>query len=224
MRFSFTANQGVSLESKSLPNGALIAGILIDNPGGQWLYVVSEQQYIPPYTIGWSMPLSYEQASITVKSGISPAGQVGTIQGDAWTLTLDSTPVSVSAGGPTSQFIQQFTPQFNANVSLLARTSIATSAAILPSNTSKRYRLTQVFVNTFNAGTPKTDFIVPWNLAQPGNIVINGCLISRDRESEFMSFSNGLDAPGGGLAMVFQCDPSFISDVHVFCTVYYQLI
>jgi hypothetical protein len=116
MKLEFTAAPGVGLASKSLPNGTPIKGITIDNPSGSWLYIVSERQFVPPYTIGWSMPCSYEQSSVTVNAGQSPAGQVSTTQGDPWTLILDSEPVNADTGGPTKAFIDQFTPTLYAAV------------------------------------------------------------------------------------------------------------
>lgn len=109
MRQPFSAAPGVNLEYKALSNGEPIRGIEIDNPSGSWLYVVSEQLYCPPYTIGWATNLSWDQTSVTVKAGNGPAGQVATTQGDDWTLYLNSETVSPSSGVPY-QFIQQFTP------------------------------------------------------------------------------------------------------------------
>lgn len=109
MQQQFSAAPGTNLEFKALSNASPIRGIQIDNPSGSWLFVVSEQLYCPPYTIGWAMPLSYEQASITVRSGNGPSGQVATTQGDNWTLTLNDEAVEPSAGVPY-QFTQQFTP------------------------------------------------------------------------------------------------------------------
>lgn len=110
MQVQFTSPPGVGLISKSLPNGEPIRGIVINNPSGSWLYVVSERQYVPPYTDGWSMPTSYEQSSISINANVGPAGQVSTIQGDPWTLILYSDPVDLSSGGPIDSFIKGFTP------------------------------------------------------------------------------------------------------------------
>jgi hypothetical protein len=131
MKKVFTAAPGSDIVYASLPNGTPIRGIVVDNPSGSWLYISSEQQWVPPYTNGWSMPLTYDQTAITVDAqNQGPAGQVSTTQGSNWSLTLDSEPTDVNSGGPTSQFIDQFTPQIK--VSSTGVVPLSTGLTISP--------------------------------------------------------------------------------------------
>lgn len=102
---------GQSLIAASLPGIGQIRGIIIDNPSGQWLYVLPAYDYVPPYTLGWSRSFPGGTVTIEVRAGVAPAGQVSTQQGDSVTITIDENPVGTSQGAATGQpFIQQFTP------------------------------------------------------------------------------------------------------------------
>jgi hypothetical protein len=124
---TFWANPGENLEDVMLPNGNVMRGITIDNPSGTWLYVVSERAYVPPYTLGWATALQYSAASITVKSADGPSGQISTLQGDPWSLTLDEDETSASAGvpAPNKGFIENFTPVLYAATSIPQRLNIS---------------------------------------------------------------------------------------------------
>lgn len=101
MQKVYTASPGASIQEASLPNGSLIRGISVDNPSGSWLFVKSEMVFIPPYTLGWALALSYAQTSVSVVAGPGPAGQTSTSAGDPWNLTVVTEPLSPSQGVPT---------------------------------------------------------------------------------------------------------------------------
>lgn len=139
---------GVSATSVALSNAAGIRGIQVDNPSGSWLYVVSEQVYIPPYTIGWGLPLSYSQTSITINAVNGPAGQISTSAGDPWTLTLFDEEVDQSAG---AQY--QFTTGFASTIALVgfslnllsSNTYTQTNVQLIAPVAGKRIRLHSLF-------------------------------------------------------------------------------
>lgn len=150
MQIAFTASPGTSLTSKSLPNASWIRGIQIDNPSGNWLYVVSEQLFCPPYTIGWAIPLSYDQSSITVEARLTgPASQIGSNQGEDWSLTLFDEAQSPNAGTPY-QFVEHFTPTLTATSGTifagLNGVNFPATLLTLPAIVTKRYRVKTILI------------------------------------------------------------------------------
>lgn len=91
---------GTNLESITLVAGH-IAGIGIDNPSGSWLLVTGIQQYVPPYRLGWSFPVSPQQTSLSVRFVDSPSGSLSVLVGDPVRVTLSDTPVQVGEGFPS---------------------------------------------------------------------------------------------------------------------------
>jgi hypothetical protein len=147
MQKQFTAAAGTSLVSISLPNGTPIRGIQIDNPSGSWLYVSSEQQYCPPYTIGWAVMLSYSNSSVNVTAGNGPSGQVGTIQGDPYTVYLDSEAVAPSTGQPY-QFTSEFSQNtLTASAATFVGSNLGINATVIPAVANKRIRVVSVNVS-----------------------------------------------------------------------------
>lgn len=226
MQIEFTAAPGTSLLAKSLPNGHMIKGIQIDNPSGNWLYVVSEQLFCPPYTIGWAIPTTYDQSSINVEARLTgPANQVGTNQGENWRLNLFDVEVAPSAGVPYS-FVNQFTAQSKSPTTTLASSLFAAqSIQVLPTVVNKRYRLKSLFIRT-NTIVAYTEFILPWIILQApfSTNVIGGTLISRDKEADYLFFGDGLDCPNGGGALSLFLPGAQLSPPSVDIDIYYELI
>lgn len=191
MKQSFSAAQLVDLEYKSLANGTPIKGIQIDNPGGSWLYVVSENEYCPPYTIGWAIPLTYEQSSITVRSGNGPSDQVGTNQGDDWRLTLFDEDVSPSAGVP-HQFIEKFTPNSFSVASLIDVTVNGSPATVLTIAAVANKRLR---IKTVNIGTFGTD--APFRVEFWATTLLWRFYLRPPQTYEVITFEDGFDLPVG---------------------------
>lgn len=147
MKLSFFAAVNTNLQSKSLPNGQYVRGVVINNPTGGWLYYVDEQQWIPPYTNGWSMPSTWDHPSVTVNwSATGPAGQVTTqVATGTWELQLDSEPTDLASGGPISSFIQSFTPQTTVVGLLHVPGNVgATSGTIVAAVANQRLRILEV--------------------------------------------------------------------------------
>lgn len=82
-------------------NGWQIAGITIDNPSGSWLNVSGVNQGVPPYTLGWSAPLSPTQWRASVRFVASPSGTPSSTTGKPVTVRLHDTPVPASLGFPS---------------------------------------------------------------------------------------------------------------------------
>lgn len=157
MQIEFTAAPGTSLLAKSLPNGHMIKGIQIDNPSGNWLYVVSEQVFCPPYTIGWAIPTTYDQSSVNVEARlIGPANQTGSNQGENWRLNLFDVEVSPSAGVPY-QFILGYTPVLRATSTFQATTTGqggAVFTTLIAAIANKRIRLLTAAITTRLSDNP----------------------------------------------------------------------
>lgn len=206
MKLDFTATPGQSLLYKSLPNGEPIRGIVIDNPTGGWLYVVSENQWVTPYTNGWSMPLTYMQSSINIEyRSVGPAGQTSTQQGTTdspWRLEINSEEVDSSSGGPTNNFIDRFTQVLSANGTAHAPAFIGpgTFTEALPAVPNKRYRILSIESSqnpvTLGGTTGRnsissiTSFYVQWF---SGTKTIHNVFISAENRTDFAIYPLGID-------------------------------
>lgn len=242
---TFRANAGTSILFKSLSNGHMIRGIVINNVTGGWLYVVSEQQYVPPYTIGWSMPLTYAQASISVNYlALGPTAQVSTQQVgtfEQWELELHDEPVDASTGGQQTQYVEQFTPTLFSSSSITpsfpggSDTSTQIAGVL-----NKRIRILQIAVAFSSAlGVHDTDGFVtntftdqaiesPIHITifqQDGvtNPQIWGTVLDRIQTKDRIAYAPGLDLalsqPLGKSA-----ENAGFTRVHYDITVQYQLI
>ena len=174
MKQSFTANPGVSLTSIQIRGGVPLHGIVIDNPSGNWLFVVELLDYCPPYTLGWSRDFDYAGSAITIRAGNGPSGQVGTNAGDAYTVTLNTDPVGFSAGnvsgggGSGSSFIQNFTPTLSNVTVILCFTSTFNHIGFIANpGGNKRIRLLTVFAHL---GIPAGVAIVGRTWRSPCNV------------------------------------------------------
>lgn len=146
MRRVIVAQPGQDVLEAALPNGTPIRGITIDNPSGSWILVSSEKAYCPPYTLGWSLPLSYDQASVILQAGDGPAGQVATTQGDPWQATIDSETTPPSTGS-TYQFTSGFTPSslyYTSGLQMLANSTTIGPAELIPGIPGRRLRIRRV--------------------------------------------------------------------------------
>lgn len=89
-------------------NGWQIAGITIDNPSGSWLHVGGAvNAYVPPYTLGWTAPVSPTQWNVTVRFTDSPSGSVSDLVGDPVTVRLHDYAVPSFAGNPSGSGSKQ---------------------------------------------------------------------------------------------------------------------
>lgn len=103
----FTLPVGTDLIAAAL-SGTDIAGIRVDNPSGSWLRVTGIEQYVPPYTAGWTTPVVPNAASISVLFAASPSGTPSAEVGEPVTVTLYDISIGSSPGYPTgAQEIQQ---------------------------------------------------------------------------------------------------------------------
>lgn len=96
----FTTPVGTDLESIAL-TGSHILGIQIDNPSGSWLRVTGIEQYVPPFTIGWSYPAVPAAASLSVRFTASPSGTPSASTGGPVVVKIGDEPVAPSIGQPS---------------------------------------------------------------------------------------------------------------------------
>jgi hypothetical protein len=81
-------------------SGHPIRGLRVDNTSGSWLGVQIPSlavQYVPPYTLAWSMTLLTPLSNVTILSG-GPPGSVSTSTGDNVTVYAYSESVGDSNG------------------------------------------------------------------------------------------------------------------------------
>lgn len=102
MKQQYTFQPGASARSVSIPNGAMVRSVQIDNLSASWLFVPSEGTFIPPLTIGYILNLSWAAISVSVLSQTGPGGQPVNSNGSAWTLTLNTDHDTASNGSQYS--------------------------------------------------------------------------------------------------------------------------
>lgn len=141
MRQTFTVAVGDDLDAASLASGQL-RGIIIDNPSGAWLQLFPTYDFIPPYVLGWATTIP-AAASITVRTiATGPSGQISTLKGDPYTVTLDSEPVSLSGGvpAPGASYVAGFTPVVSWSETFMATTTGSSSIVVNP-NAGQRFTI-----------------------------------------------------------------------------------
>ena len=197
------AAPGNSIISAALDNGQLIRGVVVNNPSGTWLYLVSEKQFIPPYVLGWAMPLSYWQSAITILSvPVGPTGQVSTNDGDEWSVQIQDTPADLSTGGPTRPVIENFTPVVGIALNFTATFAGTTNFIPTPINFgTSRYRILMASVaysedSLFTKDSWQTVVLRP-NPAGGGGFNVRLTLSGAAKIQDRMSFIPGLDWPQG---------------------------
>lgn len=77
-----------------------IAGVAVDNPSGSWLSIPNVG-LIPPYTMGWTKPISPAAISIDVLFVDSPSGSVSALVGNDPLVTIYDHAVPDFAGTPS---------------------------------------------------------------------------------------------------------------------------
>jgi hypothetical protein len=133
---------GQPLLGLTVRGGALIRGLIINNPSGQWLRVYPDGKYIAPYTLNWALSWEIGHTTLDIKSGEAPAGQINTQQGDPFSATLYEEQVGSSPGSQDPSFIEQFTPVLVASSLLFVPyTTGAVSQPLFPAVANKRYRV-----------------------------------------------------------------------------------
>jgi hypothetical protein len=203
---------GKSAIQQSLYNSTPIRGVSIDNPTGSWLLLKSEQAYVPPYTIGWAMPLTYEQSSIDVVAGAGPSGQIATVAlgNDKWSLTLDSDPVAQSEGSVT-KLNTGFTPPVMTSVNGTTTSVLSGSSAyITPGTAGTRLRLKRVTVLQYSqilTGPCDSDCLFWLQHDGAGSQYIDSCVLE-GVDSHTFDFGEGYDVPVGA-GILWNAQPTF---------------
>jgi hypothetical protein len=121
-----------------------IAGITIDNPSGSWLRITGIEQFIPPFTVGWSYPISPQQTSISVLFVDSPTGTPSSTFGSPVTIRLFDEPVSPSPGtlsGAGEIQTGEIGNKLLAPIGVRLTESLNLSAALLPPAAGTRIAL-----------------------------------------------------------------------------------
>lgn len=181
-----------------------VAGIRIDNPSGSWLFVdiigmQLQNQFVPPYTIGWQSDPPYPVPEISVSFVDGPAGQISTQAGDPITIWVYNRPIGNSPGHP---FITEFTPNF-ANIMAATDVPLSTglSGNLIPGTAGRRIRLTAISVAL--GGFPANPFSirraispVTWTLID--TVTFDNRLVGRvtpESPVDARSFVPGIDFP-----------------------------
>jgi hypothetical protein len=189
---------GSSLIAASLPGIDQIRGIIIDNPSGQWLYVMPARDFVPPYTLGWSRSFAQATLTISVTPGNGPAGQISTSQGDAVTIAIDSAAVGNSQGADTgASFIEQFTPLVTIFGSVFASSNLGVNQVAIVDTPGKRVRLRSGSIGYVQHA--ETDSLVYWNLfsTNEGEFLAQGVFGTVTKPAEFLNYPAGIDFPVG---------------------------
>lgn len=97
MERRYTLALGTDGNDLSLPVGQ-IAGIAIDNPSGSWLRITGVEEFVPPYTLGWGIPVSPTQLTVDVLFVDSPSGAPSDLIGSPVTVVVSNYPVPRNAG------------------------------------------------------------------------------------------------------------------------------
>jgi len=178
---TYLTDAGTDLESITLVAGH-IAGIVIDNPSGSWLFVEGIKQYVPPYRQGWAYPVMPQQTSISVRFVDSPAGTVSNPVvlpvGQQVVVTLSDLPIPQSEGFTSGAGFQTSeVPLFAQARSVIRVDEVGNAVGALFVNTipTDKLVITQVELIAFGSGTAAVrDQIVGnigWGGAPPPNVV-----------------------------------------------------
>jgi hypothetical protein len=198
MKRPYTAAAGSGLTSIGLFNSTRIRGITIDNPTSGWIFVVEIRDFCPPYTLQWTRDLEFAGNAITVTYGAGPSGQVNTITGDPYTVTLDSEPVGNSPG-VGQQFIDKFTPVLNfADNDRLVHSATGGTGTItlVAASASLRYRLLTLTLSLgFGINTSASSSNVLCRLFSGANRVGTILLVPHATPVVSLVFPAGFDYP-----------------------------
>lgn len=234
-----TVPVGVDVQAFAIPGANQIAGILVDNPSGDWLLIQpGNNVYVPPYTIGWAHSFLPTTVSVNVLAttfgaarALPPAGQVSTLQGDPVTIRLYDEPIQDSNGTattPAAGFINQFTPVLQATVfGFLIKLSGIGIANIIPATPNKRIRILTSEINIApNAALLSGELSSPAQyIVQETTLLtfrVTGFIGGMDKLIDTQIFPLGLDcAPGVGLQLVGSAS---WASVPVDISITYQLI
>lgn len=134
---------GTGKKSWNIPNSNQIAGLLLDNPSGSWLFIPQDRTYIPPYTMGFQHSFSPTFARVDILFSNGPSGQVSTQQGDPVRATIYDVKIGDSPGTPSQggAFIEQFTPVLTISDQPVVPVSTGVTNNIIPATPNKRIRL-----------------------------------------------------------------------------------
>lgn len=207
MRQTFTIPVGGDLVAASLSSGQL-RGVIIDNPGGAWLQLFPTYDFIPPYVLGWATTIP-AAASITVKTiPTGPSGQISTLKGDPYTVTLDSEPVTISGGvpAPGASYVAGFTPVASWSETFSATIGAGSSGLIVSPNAGQRFTIlslaAEYIINpTGSSGQSPVQVLLSSNPPTAG-VFLTGFLSPEKRSFE-RSFGDGINWP---INVGFQCE------------------
>lgn len=90
----------VGVDIRAFGSSWQIAGVSVDNPSGSWLRIPNIGD-IPPYVLGWSMPINPKAASIDVLFVASPSGTPSELVGNPVTVTISNMPLPANPGAPS---------------------------------------------------------------------------------------------------------------------------
>lgn len=137
-RRDFSSNVGVDLIGIA-GNGWFINGIIVDNPTGAWLKISGINDFVPPYTQGWSRPVTPAAIAIDITfESIGPGGSSSDLVGEPISVTIIDQTIEVSNGQPIAP------PGISINVTsaFVNFTNVSSQVAFLAApDPDRRYRI-----------------------------------------------------------------------------------
>ncbi len=131
-----------------------VAGLMVDNPTGQWYYATGAERYIPPNAIGLSLAVYPAASTVSVKPTTPPPGGVAntSIGGNITVLFMDI-PISENPGMDYSLLpaIQNLT------VSLTATNALLTTANALATTNNTLVTSSNTKLDTLNTSLGTLD-------------------------------------------------------------------
>ena len=174
--------------------------------------------------MGWASPVSPLAASLDIKFTNGPAGQVSTRIGDPLLVTVSTEPLDPSAGTPSTQFIEGFTPTLiTPAVPTFFQIPFTTGLVtlLIPGVATRRIRLLTIDAHIYwspamNAPHSGINFQIG-----DGVIALIGFL-SMDHPSDSRAYPGGVDF-GLGLGISLQAQTHFANNL-IAPSITYQII
>lgn len=122
---------------RSLSTYFQIAAIRIDNPSSSWLRVSGVEQFVPPYTLGWTYDITPTMLNLNILFVDSPSRTPSKLVGDPVTIYLYDEPIGNSSGfaSGATEYQQPGVGdvQYRLDSFLLVDTGLTIGATVTPS-------------------------------------------------------------------------------------------
>lgn len=209
MRTRFERAPGVSFQAISLQTGYL-RGVEIDNPSGSWLYIPSNETFIPPYTIGWTFGWPYDVAAFNIIAQNGPSGQLSTSAGDNVVVYLTDIELPTVAGTAYIGKLEQ-PDSFELSFAYPGPGWVQTTSSVLFGSLVKRIRIFRIFLfhsNLFFQGRLDYQLILSLTQSLPPTPRIGGPLtVNPNVPADSYEFAQPIDLrPGNEIVFTFDSE------------------